>query len=408
MKLKLDAKTTAALTLSKGRDEEIAWDADAEGFGFRLRRRTDGGVHRSWIVQYRAAGRTRRITVGSAERLTAVEARQAARKLLARVELGDDPQATRETKRQQAACTFRSVVESYLAAKQPELRPTSLRVTKLYLTGPYFRTLQPLAISDITRADVATSIRTIVNKHSVTTAAAARRALSAVFAWAIADGLLGNGANPVTGTHRPDDPTPRSRVLDDRELAAILKTVGCDTEYGKILWLLALLGARASEIGGCRWSECDLIAGTWTLPSERSKNHRAYTITLPPAALAIIRSVPQTEREHLFGARAGAGFTSWPWHKQELDRKLGDAVKSSWRLHDIRRSTATGLADIGIEPHVIEAVLNHYSGHRRDIHGTYNRSSYEKQVTSALLRWSEHVLALVEGRTATNVVTLRA
>jgi hypothetical protein len=65
------------------------------------------------------------------------------------------------------------------------------------------------------------------------------------------------------------------------------------------------------------------------------------------------------------------------------------------------------MADIGVEPHIIEAALNHYSGHRRGVAGTYNRSSYEKQVTSALLRWSDHVLALVEGR-ASNVVTLRA
>ena len=91
MKLKLDAKTTAALALSKGRNEEIAWDAELEGFGFRVRRRSDGRLHRTWVTQYRAGGRTRRITVGSAERLTPSEARQAARKLLARVELGEDP-----------------------------------------------------------------------------------------------------------------------------------------------------------------------------------------------------------------------------------------------------------------------------------------------------------------------------
>ena len=406
MKLRLDAKTTVALTLSKGRDEEIAWDVDAEGFGFRLRRRSDGGVHRSWIVQYRASGRTRRITVGGAERLTPVEARQAARKLLARVELGDDPQAAREVKRQQAACTFRSVVESYLAAKQPELRPASFRVTKLYLTGPYFRTLHPLAISAIARADVATSVRAIAHKHSVTTAAAARRALSALFAWAIADGRLGDGANPVAGSHRPDDPTPRDRVLADAELVAVWNAVGCDADYGRVLRLLTLTGARASEIGGMRWSELDLDAGSWTLPSERSKNGHAYTVALPPAALAIVQSVPRTEREHLFGTRAGAGFTSWPWCKQELDRKLGDAVKP-WRVHDVRRTVATRMADIGIEPHVIEAVLNHYGGHRRGVAGTYNRSSYERAVKAALARWGEHVLALVEGR-ADKIVQLRA
>jgi Arm DNA-binding domain len=128
VKLRLDAKTIPALSLSKGRDEEICWDAELEGFGYRLRRRSDGGLHRTWITQYRANGRTRRITVGVAERLTPIEARQAARKLLARVELGDDPQAEKEAKRQQAMRTVRSAVASYLDAKQPELRPVSYRI----------------------------------------------------------------------------------------------------------------------------------------------------------------------------------------------------------------------------------------------------------------------------------------
>jgi integrase len=396
VKLKLDAKTTTGLALSKARDEEICWDAELEGFGYRLRRRSDGGLHRTWVTQYRANGRTRRITVGSAERVTPVEARQAARKILARVELGEDPQAEKEAKHQQAARTVRSVVASYLEAKQGELRPESFRVSKLYLMGPYFRALHPLAVDAVTRADVATCIRAIVRKHSVPTAAAARRALSAFFAWSIADGLLGNGANPVDGSHRPADPTPRDRVLTDPELVAIWKACG-DDDAGRIVRLLILLGSRRQEVGGMRWSELDLDAGTWTLPAERSKNNRAHAITLPTAALAIIRSVPRTDRDHLFGDRAGAGFTSWSRGKQELDRRLGDAAKP-WRVHDLRRTVATRMADIGVEPHHIEAALNHFGGHRRGVAGVYNRSSYERAVTAALARWAEHVLALVEGR----------
>jgi hypothetical protein len=88
-----------------------------------------------------------------------------------------------------------------------------------------------------------------------------------------------------------------------------------------------------------------------------------------------------------------------------MDRRLLTDVKV-WRLHDIRRSVATGMADIGIEPHHIEACLNHFSGHRAGVAGVYNRSSYDRAVKSALARWSEHVLALVEGR-KTKVVPLR-
>jgi integrase len=365
--------------------------------GCGLRRRGDGGLLRTWTAQYRVGPRTRRVTLGTPEKLTPVQAREAARKVLARVALGDDPQAEKAAKRQQVARTFRSVVANYLEAKQPELRPVSLRITKLYLTGPYFRSLHTLAVSAITRSDVATCVRAISRKHSTTTAAAARRALSAFFAWIIAEGVMGDRPNPVDGSYRPADPTPRDHVLADAELVAIWNACG-DDDYGRIMRLLILLGSRRQEIGGCAWSELDLDAGTWTLPAERSKNHRPHTISLLAPARAIISSVPQQAgRDHLFGDRAGVGFTSWSYGKVELDRRLAGAVKP-WRVHDLRRAVATGMADIGIEPHHIEAALNHFSGHRRGVAGVYNRSSYDRAVATALVRWSEHVLALVEGR----------
>jgi integrase len=396
MKLKLDAKTVAGLALRAGKSEEFCWDAELEGYGLRLRRRSDGGLLRTWITQYRANGHTRRVTIGSADKLTPVQAREAAGKLLARVTLGHDPQAEKKAKRQQAAHTVRSLVSTYLDVKQSELRPTSLRITKLYLTGPYFRPLHALAVTAVTRTDVATCIRTIARKHSVPTAAAARRALSAFFAWAIAEGEMGDAANPVEGSHRPADPTPRDRVLADTELVAIWNACG-DDEYGRIIRLLTLLGSRRQEIGGMCWSELDLDAGTWTLPAERSKNHRPHTITLSAPALEIIKSVPRRNRDHLFGGWAGDGFTSWSRGKQELDQRLARAGRP-WRVHDIRRTVATGMADIGIEPHHIEAALNHYSGHRRGVAGIYNRSTYERAVRAALARWGEHALALIEGR----------
>jgi integrase len=406
VKLKLDAKTISALALPKGRADEICWDAELEGFGLRLRRRADGGLLRKWVTQYRANGHTRRATIGAADRITPMQARDAARKILARVELGHDPQAEKAAKRQHAARTFRATVEAYLEAKQGELRPVSYRINKLYLAGPYFASLHPMAITAVTRADVATCICGIVRKHSVPTAAAARRALSAFFAWTIADGLLGNGANPVDGSHRPDDPTPRDRVLTDAELIAIWKACS-DDNPGRIIRLLILLGSRRQEVGGMCWSELDLDAGTWTLPAERSKNGRCHTIALPPPALAIIQSVPRTSRNHLFGDRASAGFTGWSNAKAELDRRLAGAVQA-WRVHDIRRTVATRMADIGIEPHHIEAALNHFSGHRRGVAGVYNRSSYEHAVRAALARWSEHVLALAEGRKSNIIAMQRA
>jgi hypothetical protein len=79
----------------------------------------------------------------------------------------------------------------------------------------------------------------------------------------------------------------------------------------------------------------------------------------------------------------------------------------TWTLHDLRRTAATKMADIGIQPHVIEAVLNHVSGHKAGVAGIYNRSAYQKEMKTALLRWADHIRALIED-TESKVVTLRS
>lgn len=116
---------------------------------------------------------------------------------------------------------------------------------------------------------------------------------------------------------------------------------------------------------------------------------------MPAAAWQIIDSVPHViGRDYLFGRR---GFTGWYLSKRALDTHLGDAVKP-WTLHDLRRSVATGMAtNLGTPPHVIEAVLNHQSGHRAGTAGVYNRSSYQREVAAALALWASRVAEMVDG-----------
>ena len=114
-----------------------------------------------------------------------------------------------------------------------------------------------------------------------------------------------------------------------------------------------------------------------------------------PMTLGIIRQIPEmVSRNQLFGERAGRGFTAWGRNKGILNTRSG---VTAWRVHDIRRSVATRMADLGIAPHIIEAVLNHYSGHRRGPAGIYNRSNYPNEVRAALLLWEDHVRTLAEG-----------
>jgi integrase len=424
MKLKLDQKTVAGLALEAGRNEDFAWDTELEGFGLRLRRGAKK-LRRTYVAQYRKNGRTRRMTIGLAERLTPAEAREGARRILARVSLDGDPQAEKAAKRVEAARTFRLAVEAFLAARKNELKPGSFYHAKLYLTGSYFRMLHPMPVNGISRSDVAAQISALFKVRAAPTIQSARDWLSSFFQWAMGEGWA--DINPVIGTRKLIGPPPRTRVLTDAELVAIWRAVQPDEpdprrasdhftrrvrDFCCIIRLLILLGSRRSEIGGMRFREFDLDAGTWTLPAERSKNSRALTIILPPVAYEIVRAAFDSrqqdgERDCLFGTESDGGFARWSFSKTALDQRLGKAVKP-WRIHDIRRTVATRMADIGIQPHIIEAVLNHYSGHRAGVAGVYNRSPYEREVKTALLRWSEHVLALVEGREESTVVAFPA
>jgi integrase len=389
----LSAKIIAALKLLPGQNDKIYFDDAMPGFGYRLRR-SGGEIKRTWVVQYRRGGGTRRILLGNAAVLSAAQAREQAKKVLGRVAIGEDPQAERRDRRGKDRLSLRSVIEEYLQAKEMELRPRSFADVKRYLTGSYFRALHALPVDTVTRKDIAGRLVAITRESSSNTAARARDLLHAFFVWALQMGYVEQ--NPVLGTIKPKEAEGRTRVLSDAELAAVWRDAG-DEEHGKIVKLLILTASRRQEIGGMRWSELDKERGTWTLPAARAKNNHAHTLPLAPAGWTIINSVPRiVNREHLFGVRAERGFSTWALAKSILDTRLGEGVEP-FVLHDLRRTVATKMADLGVQPHIIEEILNHRGGHKAGIAGIYNRSSYEREVKAALLMWADYVRALAEG-----------
>ena len=389
----LSAKVISALQLLPGQNDKIYFDDAMPGFGYRLRR-SGCEIKRTWIVQYRRGRSTRRILLGNAAVLSAAQAREQAKKVLGRVAIGEDPQAERRDRRGKDQLSLRSVIEEYVQAKEPELRPRSFVEVRRYLTGSYFRTLHALPVDTVTRKDIAGCLVAITRESSSNTAARARDLLRAFFVWALQMGYVEQ--NPVLGTIKPKEAEGRSRVLSDAELAAVWRAAG-DDEHGKIVKLLILTAARRQEIGGMRWPELEEERGAWTLPAARAKNNHAHTLPLPQAAWAIINSVPRmADRNHLFGVRAERGFSTWALAKSVLDKRLMDAV-APFVLHDLRRTVATKMADLGVQPHIIEEILNHRGGHKAGIAGIYNRSSYEREVKVALLMWADRMCALAEG-----------
>ena len=203
--------------------------------------RRDGvRLRRSWIVQYRIKGRTRRFRIGDYPTINAEQARKKAKTVLANVHLGADPQSEQKNERASGSRTLRAIANQYLEMKKLEVqrgqyRASSLRVTKLYLTAPrYFGPLHSHAITDITVQDIATRLNTINKNSGTVTAGRARSALSSMFTWAMRQGFMGpNPHNPASVTENPDEGVSRDRVLKDSELAAIWRACG-DDNFGKI------------------------------------------------------------------------------------------------------------------------------------------------------------------------------
>jgi integrase len=360
------------------------------GFGLRLRRASRGRILRHWVFQYRQHGRTRRMIIGSADTVTLAQALEKAHKLHAEVELGGDPQAKKVERREKDSLSLRSVVSDYLAQKTG-VKEGTLRMLRTYLEGPlYLRPLHGVPLDQISRKDIAARLLAVSRASGAPTAIAFRSALSSLFVWAMQMGLTEH--NPVVNSFKPPTPDSRDRVLRDPELAAIWNALE-DGDYAKLIKLLVCTGCRRSEVGGMKWTEFSDDMSTWSLPKERAKNAKEHKLPVPPLMSEIIKSIPRRDGfDLLFGWKHG--FTGWSIGKRALDKKLG---LKPWTHHDIRRSVATGLANIGVQPHVVEQILNHQSGHKRGPAGIYNRSVYTNEVRAALALWSDHLRTLVEG-----------
>jgi integrase len=228
--------------------------------------------------------------------------------------------------------------------------------------------------------------------------------LAKFFSWAIREGLA--SSNPAAGGNRQPERS-RSRVLNDGEMKLIWAATADGSDYSAVVRLLMLSGQRASEIAGLRWSE---IAGdTIVFPPERVKNGRKHVIPITDAMRTILAGrPPRPGRDLIFGRRWDKPLRGWSVLKKALDARLGATV-APFVHHDLRRTCATNLGQLGISPHVISSILNHVSDFRSGVHGVYDHSNLDAQKRHALMAWGERLLAIVEDRPAPDrVVPMRA
>ena len=207
--------------------------------------------------------------------------------------------------------------------------------------------------------------------------------------------------------------------MTDDELRVLWRALdGEGWPFGDAFKLLLLTGQRRDEVTGMRWREVNLDAQTWTIAKDRCKNGKAHTIDLCPEALRLIgaryarrwRYTGEDRRPLVYTTTGQTPVSGYSRAKSRIDRKmkaeLGDRFQP-WRLHDLRRTAASGMAALGFQPHVIERVLNHVSGAQGGLVGVYQRHEYRDDRKRAILAWGEHVMSLVGALTSSRRMSCR-
>jgi integrase len=395
--MKLTVNSVAALKLPKGKDgDQTIFDDTIAGFGIRLR---PGGAY--WVFQYAIVGKDlagerhrvqRKITFGTYPAMSVPKARAQAEELHAAVKLGRDPAGEKAMAQAKVGETVGACINIYLERRRKEakLRPVSFVEIERHLSRS-LRALHSLPINGLTRRAIAIELARITGERGPIESNRTRTSLVKFLNWAAGEGFVDSNVAQFTNKN-PE--TARTRLLVDAELRKILHALP-DGDYADIVRLLALTLARRSEIALLQWREIDFERGQIVIPPERTKTRKPNTIPMSATVRAILEARSQQDgRSYVFGR--GRGFSGWSRCKIELDK----AVKlEGFSLHDLRRAGATGLANLGVQPFVIEALLNHTSGTRSRVTARYNLSEYAAEKASALAVWDQHLTDVVAGRT---------
>jgi integrase len=363
---------------------------------------------KGWAVRYRHQGVPRKLTLsGSYPALGLKDARELGAKALRAVAEGRDPGREKILTRAAKADGVERVVDEFLERHaRRSNRPRTAQETERLLRQHVLPRWRGRMVHDITRRDVLDILDRVVDGGAPIAANRVFAAVRKFFNWCAARDIL--AASPCAGVKPPTAERARDRVLSDDELRLVW--VAADKlggTFGPLVKLLTLTGQRRDEVARMRHDELDLDACLWTLPPARVKNNQPHEVPLSTAALAVLERVPRVAGSPFVLTNGGASPASgYSKGKRRLDALL-PADMPVWRLHDLRRTCASGMARLGINLPVIEKVLNHSSGSFAGIVGVYQKHSFADEKRQALEAWGDFVAALVEGKPASKVVRLR-
>lgn len=376
MKKRLTPKGIDALPPATGKRYEVR---DELVPGLHLRVSATGG--KVWYVSARVQRRMKRMKIGSYPIVSLSDARDKARTIQRDIALG-----VFEVEKKQVPMLGEIIPQFIEIYAKPRTRDWKGTLSVLQKFKPLFS----WPIDEIKRPDVVRILDKIIADGTALRANRALAALKKMFNWCVDRGVI--EVSPVTGLKPPAKEVARDRVLTTKELVTCWDAAKDEgAPFEQFVHMLILTGQRRGEVAEMRWSEIDFENALWTIPAKRAKNATTHVVPLAPLALSLLRSLPRfLNSDFVFTTKGKTPISGFGRLKRRLDEVLPDDTED-WRFHDIRRTTATNMARMGVQPHIIEAVLNHKTGIVSGIAAVYNRHAYFNEKREALERWAVRV-----------------
>jgi integrase len=396
-KIKLTKRVIDDLT--KADIDKYYWDTDITGLAVKV---TPKGK-KTFLVQYRPGGRgtpTRKIFLGPYGEVTLHKAKTEALRILGLRAEGRDPAQERKLAKQHAVSNkFEAIAKDFLDKHASQNRTADqVERTLQHDVLPHWG---KRSIHDIDKPDVILLLDAVVARGSPIMANRLLALLSKLFNWCLSRGLI--TASPCTGIEAPSKEKARDRVLTDDELVSIHETIrNMGGAFGPIVEMLLLTGQRLREVSETTWEELDLDNALWTIPSSRTKNEKPHFVHLSDQAVTVISNITPIG-DYVFTTNGKTPFSGFSKSKKRLN-ELSEVT--DWTLHDIRRTVVSGMARLGIQPHIADKILNHQSGTISGVAAVYQRHEFLDERKTALDAWSNHVQSLVSGSDRDNVVSI--
>jgi integrase len=374
--------------LPTGAADVVYWDTGCPGFGVKV---TPKG-RKVFLVLYRTGGagsKLRKYTVGPYGRVTLHQARVAAQKVFsAKLEGRDPAREKREARIREVTDRVGDVLENYIAQHVSANR-SAAEISRL-LRREVGAAWGHKSVHDISKRDIVELVSSIDRRGAPAAANKTLKSIKAFLGWCVGRAILDR--SPAEGVPLPAREEARDRILSDVELAKVIRAARrMDGPYGEIIEFLALTGQRREEAAQSTWNEFDFDQQIWSLPKMRTKNGKSHVVHLSAGAIAVLRRRPK-RGAYVFTISGAKPFSRFSAAKHKLDALCG---VTGWRLHDLRRTCVSGMARLGVAPHVADKVLNHQSGTISGVAAVYQRHDFLAERKEALELWSAHVIKIV-------------